>query len=460
MKKGLCACALGMVVVAGCGDGGDGGAEPAVLVGAVSGTTTEAAGTATVTVSLASKPGATVTLSFQSSDTGEGDVSPSSLTFDAADFDQAKTVTITGVDDAIADGDVAFSVVIPAPSSADAGYAALDPADLTVTNVDDDSAGAAVTASDLTTNEWGGRASLEVALTSEPLADVTFAILVADTSEGVVVLGTSLTFSPANWDVPQAVEVKGVVDGIADGDQAFSLAIAAAVSTDPVYSGYDPADVTLTNLEVPMVNVGYYDMSAGAGAANQTPPITAVGQTPVNLSDLTAGDLAGIDVLFVQNPSNSAFGAEYTSRLADIEAAVNAGMVLVIHDRLVTGAQTILPGGGAITFTRSTAADIQVLDPASLLVDGPAGLVTNTNLDGGTSSVHGFAAAATLPAGTQKILSRAIADEVVTFAYPLGAGTVVYSTIPLDYYLSGSGSVAAFRDIYAPNVIAFAAGSQ
>ena len=68
-------------------------------------TTTEAGGTATFTVVLASQPTADVTIGLSSSDTTEGTVSPASLTFTAANWNTAQTVTVTGVNDAVDDGD-------------------------------------------------------------------------------------------------------------------------------------------------------------------------------------------------------------------------------------------------------------------------------------------------------------------------------------------------------------------
>ena len=63
-------------------------------------TTTEAGGTATFTVVLTSRPVADVTIGLSSSDTTEGTVSPSSLTFTSANWNIPQTVTVTGVDDA------------------------------------------------------------------------------------------------------------------------------------------------------------------------------------------------------------------------------------------------------------------------------------------------------------------------------------------------------------------------
>ncbi|HUR55183.1 MAG TPA: pre-peptidase C-terminal domain-containing protein, partial [Gemmataceae bacterium] len=45
--------------------------------------------------------------------------------------------------------------------------------------------------------------------------------------------------------------------------------------------------------------------------------------------------------------------------------------------------------------------------------------------------------------------------HAVTFAYAYGSGTVIYSSIPLDYYRQFGGN--NFGDVYAPNVLAYAA---
>ena len=49
-----------------------------------------------------------MTIALSSSDTTEGTVGPASLTFTTANWNVAQTVTVTGVDDAVVDGDVAL----------------------------------------------------------------------------------------------------------------------------------------------------------------------------------------------------------------------------------------------------------------------------------------------------------------------------------------------------------------
>src|SRR5262245_30045592 len=189
-------------------------------------------------------------------------------------------------------------------------------------------------------------------------------------------------------------------------------------------------------------NIGYYDMDLGQGNSAQVAGIVAAGHTPVLLNNLAPADLAGIAVIDVQNPNNSAYGAEYLSHLPDIQNAVAAGAVLVIHDRFVDPAETILPGGASFNIIRDFAAGdkIDVRDNTTLVTNGPGGIVDNTTLDGGNSSNHGYAFDSSLPAGAKLILTTDDPTHIVTFAYNFGVGTVIYSSIPLDFYIAGNGS--------------------
>jgi PKD repeat protein len=213
---------------------------------------------------------------------------------------------------------------------------------------------------------------------------------------------------------------------------------------------------TLEDRTAPAV-VGYYDMGHNEGIATQVAPITAAGHTPVQIFDLSAGELAGIDVLFVQNPNNGGYGSEYLAHLADIEAAVNDGMTLILHDRWVDTAENILPGGSSFDVIRNfdDAVDINVLDDTTVLTDGPGGVIDDTTLDNGNSSSHGYAVAGSLPDGTRLLLSNGDPTHVVTFSYRHGAGSVVYSTIPLDFYLGNTGNRPHFSQIYAPNMVEY-----
>ena len=76
-------------------------------------------------------------MSIVATDSGDGTVSPASLTFTSSDWDTAQTFTITGVDDDVDDGDqtteIKVSGAIPPPSAWRADYEVLS-----VTTIDND----------------------------------------------------------------------------------------------------------------------------------------------------------------------------------------------------------------------------------------------------------------------------------------------------------------------------------
>ena len=104
---------------------------------AASGPVTEGGGTATFTVALQTQPSAAVTVSVTSLDATEGRVAPSSLVFTVQNWETARTVTVTGADDDVDDGDVDWQVRLDA-SSGDVNYDGLDDVDVDVTTTDDD----------------------------------------------------------------------------------------------------------------------------------------------------------------------------------------------------------------------------------------------------------------------------------------------------------------------------------
>ena len=229
--------------------------------------TTEAGGAATFTLVLNSQPSADVTIALTSSDPTEGTVAPASITFTLANWNLAQTVTVTGVDDALDDGDIPYSIVTTA-TSADALYNAITVADVGVSNTDNDTAGVTVNpTSGLTTTEAGGAATFTVVLNTQPSGDVTIALTSSDTTEGAVA-PASLVFTPANWNVAQTVTVTGVDDAIADGAMAYGINTGPITSTDVAYAAIDPADVAVNNSDndiaggVPIPTLSFWAMLA------------------------------------------------------------------------------------------------------------------------------------------------------------------------------------------------------
>ena len=147
-------------------------------------TTTEAGGHTSFTVLLTSQPSAELAFSFVSSEPAEGRISSPPITFTRDDWNTPRTVTITGVDDDVADGDQAYTIVVGVVVSNGSNYIGLDPDDVSVTNIDDDEAGIIVEpVSKLTTTEAGSLAAFTVVLSSEPTADVKLSFSTSDATE-------------------------------------------------------------------------------------------------------------------------------------------------------------------------------------------------------------------------------------------------------------------------------------
>ena len=92
--------------------------------------TTEGGGQATFTVVLNSQPTANVTIALSSSKTDRRHREPSVLTFTPANWNAPQTVTVTGVDDDVADGNQPYTIVTAPATSTDANYNTMDADDV------------------------------------------------------------------------------------------------------------------------------------------------------------------------------------------------------------------------------------------------------------------------------------------------------------------------------------------
>ena len=184
--------------------------------------TTESGGTAAFTVKLATEPTGDVVLGVASSDTAEGTVSTSSLTFTTTTWNTAQTVTLTGVDDALADGNRNYTVTLTvSPSTVDTNYAGLSPVTVYAVNADNEY-GLELGAVRGQATEGGGTATFTVELVARPLAAVTVTVTSRDASEGTA-SPSSLIFETSNWNTARTVTVTGADDATDDGDVTWAV---------------------------------------------------------------------------------------------------------------------------------------------------------------------------------------------------------------------------------------------
>ncbi len=309
--------------------------------------TTEAGGSYTFTVVLDTQPSADVSIAVSSSDPGEGKVDKNSLVFTTANWNVAQTITVTGQDDSLADGDQDYTIVLAVAVSADANYHGIDPIDIAVTNTDDDGAGVTLSTTSVTVTEATGvghTATYSVVLDSQPTDAVTITPVSGNTGVARVVSPASLTFTAANWDTAQQVTVIGV-DDRTDADRTTTISHTIAGG------GYDSVsipDVAVTLVDDDTVEVlifGYAGDTLKVTEADgsmrrnyykivlNTQPLGAVTITP------TSGD-TGIATV---TPSSITFTA---ANWADPQSITVTGVDdRTDADRTTTVSHTIAGGG-------------------------------------------------------------------------------------------------------------------
>ena len=240
---------------------------------------TEAGSTDLFTVVLNAQPTTDVVLTISSGDTGEATVT-SSLTFTAANWDTAQTVTVTGVDDDIVDGSVTSTITVAInDGSSDDNFDAVADQTVSVTTTDDDVAGFTIAETEGSTgvDESGSTDLFTVVLNAQPTTDVVLSISSADTGEATVT--SSLTFTSSNWDTAKTVTVTGVDDNIIDGTQTSTITVSIidGISDNAFDAVADQTvSVTTTDDDVAGFTIAETEGSTGVDESGSTDIFTIV----------------------------------------------------------------------------------------------------------------------------------------------------------------------------------------
>ncbi|GAP95481.1 Ig-like domain-containing protein [Leptolyngbya sp. NIES-2104] len=198
---------------------------------------TEGGATDTYTVQLSSRPTSNVTVNISGSQVG---VNKTSLTFTAANWNVPQVVTVNAVNDPIAEGAHTGTITHTTVSS-DANYSN-QTSQLTANIIDNDTAGISIVQSNGNTavTEGGATDTFTIALTSQPVADVTVSFGTGTQLSAIA----PITFTAANWNTPRTVTVSAINDSAIEGNHSGTIA-ATVSSTDPSYSGLSIAPITV-----------------------------------------------------------------------------------------------------------------------------------------------------------------------------------------------------------------------
>lgn len=193
----------------------------------------EGGGTDAFVVALDTRPEEDVVVALTSSDPREADVEPRSLRFTSLDWNTPRSVTVTAADDDVVEGERTTGVVLSIDDArSDPTYRPALDRTVTVRVFEDDVAGFTITESGGGTSLTGDRGSdsFTVVLTARPVSTVELRIRSRD-RKAVTVTPEAVTFTPADWNVPQTVTVSGR-SGKDDDDDVGSRTTTVTISID------------------------------------------------------------------------------------------------------------------------------------------------------------------------------------------------------------------------------------
>jgi putative Ig domain-containing protein len=278
-------------------------------------TTTEAGGTAAFSIVLDSQPVLPVTIGLHSSDSTEGSVSTSSVTFNLLNWSTAQTITVTGVDNGSRHSNANYQIITDPASSLDLLYNGLNPADVSVTNVDPPPTISGTTAttnitdkqtatpfSSVTLADWGAGGTYTVNVTLSAAANGTLSNLAGgsyNSATGVYTLSNAtlttaqadlegLVFTPTAHQVtpPQTVTTTftiGISDGAATGNDSLTTVVTTSVGDAPAITSANSATFTVGA-------AGSFSVTASGFPA---PTFTETGALPTGVTLSSAGLLGG-----------------------------------------------------------------------------------------------------------------------------------------------------------------------
>ncbi len=371
----------------------------------ISGNTSETGSQATFDIRLRSQPTANVTIGLTSNNTAEGTVLPANLTFNSTNWNTLQTVTVTGVDDLVADGNINYQIITAAATSTDPNYNNLNPADVAVTNTDNDTPGVTVTQSGGSTEvtEGGNTDTYTVQLNTLPTSNVQITVT-ADAQAQISLNGTTfaatqtLTFTNVNGITPQTVTVRAVDDTVVEGAHTSALTHAITNSTDPNYPttrAIGPVNAQITDNDISYSVVSSTASVIEGNSGTQVVSFTVTRRGEISQSSSIDFNFGGTATNGVDYNNTNVTGTGVTATGSTITFAANATIatiaVSVLGDRIVEPNETL-----ALTLSNATApgtaniigspitTTIQNDDTAGITINPTSGLTTTEA--GGTAN--------------------------------------------------------------------------
>ena len=332
------------------------------------------------------------------------------LTFAAGGaLTQSITAVVNG--DSAVEPDETFTVTLGAITNT-TGSTSIANGMGTGTIQNDDTVGVSVLQSGGSTDvtEGGTSDSFAVALNSQPSADVVIGL----SATQLTVAPTSLSFTSANWDVPQTVTVTAIDDNLVEGPH-FGSVTSATTSQDTNYNNFSIAALSVAISDNDLATLSFAPASVTQSEASSPMAFTVTLSNPVasgvtvtaNTANGSASalDFTAVSAASVTFPANST-AAQTISVVINNDA-------LDENDESFTLNLTNLVATGAVTLGTASATGT-ILDDDALPVLSVAN-VSVAEGNAGTTAMN-FVVNLTPASGRDVSFTRVTADGTATVA--------------------------------------------
>ncbi|MDP3859664.1 MAG: Calx-beta domain-containing protein [Stagnimonas sp.] len=388
-------------------------------------TAAEGAGTVTAVVKLSRAADRDVTIRYSlagsavnGSDYSAAPTSPLVI----AEGETSAPISITITDDP----DIENTETVSLSLDSAVGATLLAPTQHLLTVTDNDVAGVTVSQSGASTNVTEGSSgdSYTLVLDARPTSDV-----VVDLSYGAQVLtspATALTFTSANWNLPQTVTVAAVDDQVAESDHSASVSHSTS-ATDMNFQGLTVASVpvTITDNDVASVSItesdGATTVTEGGATDSYTMVLTSQPSADVTISLSPDAQLGTDRISLVFTSANWNLAQTVTVTAFNDQIAEGAHQGSILH-----GISSADPAFGSLSIRRI---DAQIAD------DDSVGLVLSKSAvsvaEGGASDSYTVKlnsqptgnVTVTIDAGAQlRAASGGTASQIITLSFTPNGG--------------------------------------
>ena len=211
--------------------------------------TTKAGGSGIIHFRLTSQPSANLQISVSSSNATQGTVTPSLLVFTTSNWNIYKTVTVTGVNNNLIEGNRDYSIDFGSVVGGGV-LAGKKPNSISIKNQDTNMAGILLSSTSLSLNEGSTGISVTAKLSTVPTANVIVHLSSSDTLTGGTVSPSTLVFNSTNWNIPQNIIITPVPrDNIQTANVNYAINI-TTTSSDFNYSGITTGPIHATTINV------------------------------------------------------------------------------------------------------------------------------------------------------------------------------------------------------------------